>query len=215
MPKLLLRGSTLLLLALVEYGVPLLRSVVLSRSVTLQELGFASLLAAVYGAFELLTDFSLHRFVLSTPRKQYEEALASAHALAIMRGLFVGALIVAVSPLIAAGFSLFEHWLEFALLGGIVALRSFEHLGPKVAERDYSYGPQFKMAALANLSGLGILVLTVILTRPLGNACFHVHAGSRSDAYQSFICGQWCSIQGTISLGIALEGNQIRHSAYA
>jgi O-antigen/teichoic acid export membrane protein len=165
MPKLLLRGSPLVFLSIIEYGVPLLRSIALSRLVTLPELGFASLLTAVCAAFELITDFSLYRFVLSTPREQFEEALASAHALAIVRGLSVGAALVLLSPLIAAGFSLSDHWLEFALLGGVVALRSFEHLGPKVGERDYNYGPQFKMAALANLSGLSILILTAVLTR--------------------------------------------------
>jgi O-antigen/teichoic acid export membrane protein len=165
MPKLLLRGSPLLFLGLIEYGVPLFRSLALSRSVTLEELGFASLLTAVCGAFELITDFSLYRFVLSTPREQYEEALASAHALAITRGLLVGTVLAVLSPLIAAGFSLLDHWLEFALLGGVVALRSFEHLGPKVGERDYNYGPQFKMSAAANLSGLSILILTAVLTR--------------------------------------------------
>lgn len=165
MLKLIHRGSSLTLIAMIEYSVPLFRSIALSRLISLPEFGFASLLSAVCAASELITDFSLYRFVLAAPRAQYDAALACAHALSIVRGLSVGLALVLLSPLIAASFSLEDHWLEFALLGGVVALRSFEHIGPKIGERDYNYMPQFKIVALANSSGLLVLLATAFVTR--------------------------------------------------
>ena len=64
-----------------------------------------------------MTDFALYRFVFSTPRENYEEALASAHALSVVRGLAVGAIAIAVSPFISALLSLQADWVDFALLG--------------------------------------------------------------------------------------------------
>jgi hypothetical protein len=95
--------------------------------------------------------------VFSTPRQDYDEALASAHALSALRGVTVGLLAVAASPLIAGIMSLRSDWPDFAILGGIIVIRSLEHLGPKLAARDYRYGAQFKMNLIAN--GLGLLAL--------------------------------------------------------
>ena len=162
MRKLLAKGNTLFLVSLIEYGAPLLRMLALSHLLTLRELGFASALTATYTAFEQITDFSIYRFVLSAPRERYDEALASAHALSIMRGAAVGAIAALCAPLAARAFSLSAEWPEFALLGAVALLRSFEHLGPRVAERDYSYGAQFKTSVVANGAALAVLLIGLL-----------------------------------------------------
>ncbi len=159
------RSQSLALLSLVEYGTPFVRMMALSRVLPLQELGFALALAATYGAFEMVTDFGTYRFVLSAPREDYEEALASAHALMLLRGIAVGVLGVAVAPLIAAAFSLEEDWGAFALLSVAFFIRSFEHLAPRVAERDYRYGVQLQISLLAGGVGLAALLVSLALTR--------------------------------------------------
>ena len=154
MMALFAKGYPLVLVNAADYGTPFLRMLLLSHGLSLRELGFASILAATYSAFEVMTDFAIYRFVFSQPREHYEEALASAHALSILRGEGGRSLAVAASPLIAAGLSLSSDWPSFALLGPIIMIRSMENLAPRVAERDYRYGVQLRVSLIGNMLGL-------------------------------------------------------------
>ena len=158
------RSLPLALLSLVEYGTPLLRMLALSRILDLSELGFAAALTATYGAYAMVTDFGTYRFVLSAPREDYEEALASAHALMILRGAAVAIVGVAIAPLIAAAFSLTEYWGSFALVAIAFFIQCLEHIGPRVAERDYRYGVQLRATLIANAAGLTALLATLMAT---------------------------------------------------
>ena len=155
--KLFGRVSPLLLVNACDAGVPLIRMIMLSHFLDLRELGFASILTAVYATFELITDINISRFVMSAPRENYDEALAAAHALSALRGFMVALAIVALSPIIAAAFSLGSQWPSFAALGLIVAAHGLEHLGPRIAEREYRYAPQLKVATVAHGIGLAAL----------------------------------------------------------
>jgi len=165
MMSLLARGYSLVIVSLIENGVPFFRMLMLSRGLSLKELGFSSALAAAYGAFELITDFAVYRFVFSAPRDKYEEAMASAHALSVLRGAVVGALAAATAPFVARALSLAAYWPDFAVLGLVVFIRSLEHLGPRVAEREYRYGAQLKVNIISNGMGLAALAATLLATR--------------------------------------------------
>src|SRR5574337_30710 len=164
MMSLIARGYALVIVSVIENGVPFFRMLLLSRGLTLKELGFSSVLAATYGAFEQVTDFAVYRFVFSTPRERYEEAMASAHALSVLRGAVVGGIAAAAAPLIARALSLPDYWPDFAALGLIVFIRSLEHLGPRVAEKDYRYAVQLKVNAISNGVGLAALAVTLLAT---------------------------------------------------
>ena len=159
------KGYSLVLVTAADSGTPFIRMLLLSHGLSLRELGFASALTATYSAFEVMTDFAIYRFVFSQPREHYEEALASAHALSILRGTVVGALAVAASPLIAAGLSLSADWPSFALLGPIILIRSMENLAPRVAERDYRYGVQLRVSLTGNILGLVALATALHFVR--------------------------------------------------
>ena len=161
----LAKGYSLVLVTAADYGAPFIRMLLLSHGLSLRELGFASALTATYSAFEVMTDFAIYRFVFSQAREHYEEALASAHALSIIRGGAVGAIAIAVSPLIAASLSLSSEWLSFALLGPIVLIRSMENLAPRVAERDYRYGLQLRVSLVGNTLGLITLATALHFVR--------------------------------------------------
>ena len=165
MMPLIARGYSLVFVSLIENGVPFLRMLMLSRGLSLKELGFSSALAATYGAFELVTDFAVYRFVFSAPRDRYEEAMASAHALSVLRGAVVGALAAATAPFVARALSLAPYWPDFAALGLVVFIRSLEHLGPRVAEREYRYGAQLKVNLISTGTALAVLAATLLATR--------------------------------------------------
>lgn len=154
----IMKSQALVAIAALEIGVPFVRMLILSRALDLREVGFASALAATYGMFEQVTDIAVFRYVYSAPREEYVEALASAHALSVLRGTIVALLAIAVSPLIAAAFSLQTEWKDFALLAAVIFIRSFEHLGPRVAERDYNFRPQLICIIASNALCLGALI---------------------------------------------------------
>jgi O-antigen/teichoic acid export membrane protein len=162
--RLIKRGYGLVAISSMEIGLPFIRMMLMSRWLSLPELGFASALASAYSLFDQITDIAIYRYVYSEPREHYEEALAAAHALSVTRGVIVGALIFALSPLIAAAFSLQASWMDFAVLSGVIFIRSFEHLESRVAERDYNFGSLAKLTFSANaisfaglIAGLSLL----------------------------------------------------------
>ena len=92
------KGYRLVLLSLIEGITPFLRMTALSHYLSLSELGFVSALAASIGIFEQISDFAIYRSVFSASREQYEDALAAAHGLTIIRGLSVGAIAALAAP---------------------------------------------------------------------------------------------------------------------
>lgn len=161
----LIKGYSLGLVSLVEMAAPFLRMLALSRTMTLVELGMVSALAATISAFEQVTDFAIYRSVFSVPRDEYDDALAAAHGLAILRGLVVGVLAALAAPLVAAAFGIGVKFHAFALLGPVIAIRGLEHLSPRVAERDYNYGLQLKISLAGNAVGLAALGIGLFFTR--------------------------------------------------
>ena len=141
--------------------------ILLSRFLDLRELGFCSALLSSYGLFEQITDMAFYRFVIATPKEEFEEALASVHALSLLRGILVGLCAVAFAPVIAGAFDLSQDRLAFVSLGAIIFVRSFENFAPRVAERDFHFSAQFKIVLTANVLSL--------LTLAAGVAVFDDH----------------------------------------
>lgn len=157
-------SAPLLALSLMETGGPLLRILVLTHLLPLREVGFATILTAFVGILEMSTDIAIHRFIFSAPRDKFNEAIAAVHALAIARGLFLGALGFCAAPIVAAALSLSADWRSFAWLAPTLVLRSFQHLGPKIAERDFQYGAQIKSSFASYASGLAVLIAVGAMT---------------------------------------------------
>ena len=158
------RGLSLLSVGLMDFGTPFIRMLILVRMLDLNELGFASALAATYGTFEQVTDIAIYRFVVSTARVDFSEALACAHALSVLRGFVVGIAALLLAPGIAYLFSLDRDWGSFAVLAAIIFGRSLEHLEPRVSERDYRYGAQIKISMISNFLGLFALAATAFIS---------------------------------------------------
>jgi len=159
------KGTTLFMISVLEIGTPFVRMLILARFLDLGELGFASALSATYGIFETTTDMAVHRFVFRAPPDEFDDAMASAHALMLLRGVVICVLAVAAAPLIASMLSVGSHWKIFAALGPLALIRSFENLGPRVAERHYQFKPQFKMTLASTALGLSLLVPTLYVKR--------------------------------------------------
>ena len=57
------RSTPLLYVGILDFGTPFIRMLILTRLLTLNELGLASALAATYATFEQVTDIAIYRFV--------------------------------------------------------------------------------------------------------------------------------------------------------
>jgi O-antigen/teichoic acid export membrane protein len=154
------RGLSLISFSLAQLFYPLARTLILARILSSFEFGFASALAASYSTFELITDIAIHRFVLASPRSEYQETLAGAHGLSIIRGTAAGLLASAAAPGLAYMMSLPADWMSFAWLGLAIFIRSFEHFEVRVAERDYRYNAQLLMNLISNGTALVAMIAT-------------------------------------------------------
>lgn len=154
------KGAPLAALSLTEMLVAFVRMMILARILGPFELGFASTLAATYAAIEQMTDTAIFRFVLASPRERYKDALAAAHAIALIRGALVCAILIAVSYPLACGMVSCEAWPSFAWLVPVAFIKSFEHFEVRVGEREYRYAPQL-IASLAS-HGCGLIVLVAV-----------------------------------------------------
>lgn len=159
----LFRTLPLVLLSAMDIGVPFIRMLAFSHLLGLQELGLASLLAATSATYEQVTDIAVYRYVLSAPRAIFADALAAAHGLAASRGLLVGGTAIALAFPLAAVFTGGKDWASFAMLGAIMIVRGFEHLGPRIAERDYNYAVQLKVAVFAYSLSLAALAAALVI----------------------------------------------------
>ncbi len=159
------RSYPLVIVGAIESGSPFLRMFALTRILSLFEVGFVSILTAFSMFFELSTDIAMYRFVFSVPKQRYHEALAAAHALSVARGVVVSILALCAAPIVAWAVSLSDEWMSFAALAPTILLRSFEHLAPRVAERDFRYWPQVKTTGLSLALSLIVVVIVAVITR--------------------------------------------------
>lgn len=139
---------------------PLARTLILARILSSFEFGFASALSASYSTFELITDIAIHRYVFASSRSEYQEALAGAHGLSIIRGGAAGMLALVAAPGLAYMMSLSADWMSFAWLGLAIFIRSLEHFEVRVAERDYRYNAQLVMNLVSNGAALVVMIAT-------------------------------------------------------
>ena len=84
-----------------------------------------------------------YRCVFSSSREDFDEALAGAHAIGVLRGFALLVIMLLGAPIFAHLFGRDSDWAAFAFIGVISFVRSLEHLEMRVAERDYRYDGQF------------------------------------------------------------------------
>lgn len=139
-----------------EFGLRLLRTIVLSQLLSPGEFGVAMALVAVILAAELISDLGLDRYVMVAARDALSRHLAAAHAIGLLRGIAQGLLILALSPFLAALFGAASLWPAFAAAACIPFIRGFSHLGIKQLQREYRFAPEAIVTIVAQLAALAV-----------------------------------------------------------
>jgi O-antigen/teichoic acid export membrane protein len=156
----LLKALPLFGFSFTEITVAFVRMFILTHILGSYEFGFAAAISATYAAVEQIADLAIYRFVSSSPRSVHSDAIAAAHALTILRGLFLAACVVIFSYPISCALAGCDNWPSFAWLAPVTIIKSFEDLDIRVGERDYRYGPQLLASLVSH--GAGIVALIVV-----------------------------------------------------
>jgi O-antigen/teichoic acid export membrane protein len=150
--RLLGLGSLASIAPVVEFASRFGRTIILSRLLSPTEFGIGVALTALLGIAELITDISLDKFIMSRPRDDDREVLASTHKLAIVRGLLIAASIFLASPWIAEIFGIPEQAWSFRILAAVPLLRAFSHLELKLVQREFRYAPEATASTVSHVA---------------------------------------------------------------
>jgi O-antigen/teichoic acid export membrane protein len=159
-----LKALPLVGFSFVEIGVAFVRMIILTHILGPYEFGFSVAISAAYATIEQIADLAIYRFVASNPRSAYEEAIAGAHALNILRGFFLACGVLIVSYPLGCTLASCNDWPSFAWLAPVVLIRSCEHLEIRIRERDYRYWPQLTASIASHGAGLAAMTITAYET---------------------------------------------------
>lgn len=135
-------GSVLLLANLAEVAFPFIRNILLARLLSQENFGVAVSLAMIVALVEIGFDFGIPvSAVRYTSTDDPRKALATLHTLQLSRAIMVGALLMAMAPLLAIIFKSPQATWAYVVVGACAMLRGFGNLGVKQAMRDYVYWP--------------------------------------------------------------------------
>jgi PST family polysaccharide transporter len=135
-------GSVLLVANLAEMAFPFIRNILLARLLSQENFGVAVSLAMIAALVEIGFDFGVPvSAVRYTATDDPRRALGTLQTLQLTRAAMIGALLMAMSPLLAVIFKSPHATWAYVLVGACAILRGFGNLGVKQAMRDYVYWP--------------------------------------------------------------------------
>jgi O-antigen/teichoic acid export membrane protein len=132
--------------------------ILLSRMLSPVEFGISVALTSVLGVASMLSDVGLDRFVLLKREEDSGRALAAAHVIQIVCGAVIALGLILLAGPMAALFNVPQAMQGFMAIGAVPWIRSFAHLGPKQAQRDYD----FRSNAIANLAASAFSLIATV-----------------------------------------------------
>jgi O-antigen/teichoic acid export membrane protein len=134
-----------------------IRNIIVARFLSPGDFGIAATLAMTVSMIEMVTDFGVNRYLTRSQEGSANDWLSSANWLAILRGIFGMALLLAVAIPIASLMNMEGAVPAFLLIAIIPLIRSFSHNAMWLLQSQQRYksyvvtqsGPQIATALLA------------------------------------------------------------------
>lgn len=139
------------------------RTLILSRLLVPAEFGMAVAITVVLTIGELATDFGIGKYLISRPGEQDRQALAATHALLLIRGTVLAAILAAGAPAIAYLLRAPEHAATFRWCAVIILVRSLCNLEITQAKRDFHYAAEAVAVLSARFTALAVVLPAVQL----------------------------------------------------
>ncbi|MBF0197507.1 MAG: oligosaccharide flippase family protein [Planctomycetes bacterium] len=118
-----------------------LRNWLLVRGLSPAEYGQAATYSVIFSLVEMITQFSIDRYLIISDEEEVQAALPNGHALQFFRGVVVSLFLFACAPLIAAWFRYEDYSLAYGCMGLIFLLRSGVHFGIAIQQRKMNFIP--------------------------------------------------------------------------
>jgi O-antigen/teichoic acid export membrane protein len=141
-----------------EFCFRFIRTVILSRMLTPDNLGASVALATILTSCELVTDVGLHHFVVVWANKSPAQSVAVARQLAMLRAGLMAVAIATLAPWIADLLDASAHLSSIRWLSAVPLIRSFTNWRMLQIQAEYRYRPQ----AIANVAAQLGAVIAVI-----------------------------------------------------
>lgn len=148
---------------LISEAAALARSAILARMIGGDELGRAMVLMLVLRLAEMISDVGIERFLMQHPGRVTPRLLAALHGAAVLRGLGMAAVLVALALPMAASLQGGASAATYAALAFAPLLRGLLHLDYRLAEREFRLAPMAIVEGGAVLAMLAALPLALMV----------------------------------------------------
>ena len=143
----------------------LVRSILIARSISVEDYGVAAAILATLALVQMATDIATSKQLLQDPDGGSDAFLAAVHALALTRGLICGVLMYLLAGPAAAFFGLPEALLAFQLVALAPVLSCFIHYDYRALQRHAVHRPAVVVNTIPHII-VTVLVVPVLIIWP-------------------------------------------------
>lgn len=118
------------------------RNAVLGHSLSPRDFGIAASITLLLQLVETLSDLGHDRLIVQAPDGESDRFLAATHAVAVARGLLLGAMLLLLAPWAAHFFAVPDAAPAFAAVAIVPVLKGFVHMECRRAQRRFDNRPQ-------------------------------------------------------------------------
>lgn len=192
MRRLLSAGTLASVPWICEFAARFIRTVILAHFLSPAQLGIAVVVNVLLALAYLFSDLGIDRFLISRPPGDDAAALATAHALQVIKGFVVAAVIFIAAPTFAWLFGAEGESAGIRWVSVILVMHAFAHLGVKQVERDFRYLPEVKAVLVSQAVSLAAvypavlvfndyraMIVSLLLSSFIYNAASHVFAAAK------------------------------------
>lgn len=159
-------GSALLSVGLVLVSVcGLIRSILIARSISVEDYGVAAAILATLALVQMATDVATSKQMLQDPDGGSDTFLAAVHALSLTRGLICGVMMYLLAGPAATFFGLPEALYAFQLVALAPVLSCFIHYDYRALQRQSIHRPAVAVDTLPHII-VTVLVVPVLIIWP-------------------------------------------------
>ena len=159
-------GSALLSAGLALVSVcGLVRSILIARSISVEDYGVAAAILATLALVQMATDIATSKQLLQDPDGGSDAFLAAAHALSLTRGLICGVLMYLLAGPAATFFGLPEALSAFQLVALAPVLSCFIHYDYRALQRQSIHRPAVAVNTIPHII-VTVLVVPVLIIWP-------------------------------------------------
>lgn len=119
----------------------LARNALLAHLLSKGDFGVAAALTVTLQIFEMLSDPAVDRLIVQAAAKDVDRLVATAHLIALLRGMLLGALLFLFAPSVAQLFGVHDATPAFRMLAAVPVIRAFLNLDWRRAQRDLRNWP--------------------------------------------------------------------------